>query len=88
MGRCGSVVVRERDKDTKGSEFDLGKLFSFFLIYRNPLDNTQKFSKCLKKGSDLLRKGKLRRPSQKRVYNHVSRSAQDPYDRGGVNVFS
>ena len=35
-GRCGSVVIRERDYDTKGpgsrARFDPGLRFSFFLI--------------------------------------------------------
>ena len=63
-GRCGNVVVRERDQDTKGpgsrSRFDPGLRFCFFLIEKLSITG-QKFSKCLKNGSDRLRKGQLRR---------------------------
>ena len=62
-GRCGSAVVRERDRDTKApgwrSGFDPALRFSFFL--KETLSITgQKCSKCLKNGSDRLRKGQLR----------------------------
>ena len=44
-GRCGSVVVRERDQDTKGpasgSRLDPGLRFSFFLI--GTLSITERF---------------------------------------------
>ena len=59
-GRCGSVVVRERDKDTKGlgsmSGFDPGLRFSVFLIETLSIAG-QEFCKCLTNGSDRLRKG-------------------------------
>ena len=63
-GRCGSAVVRKRDRDTKApgsrSGFDPAALrFSFFL--KETLSITgQKFSKSLKNGSNRLRKGQLR----------------------------
>ena len=63
-GRCGTLVVRERDWDTKdpGSlfGFDPGLRFSFFLIEALSITG-QTFSKCLKNGSDSLQKGQLRR---------------------------
>ena len=63
-GRCGSVVLRERDKDTKGLgsrfRFDPGLRFSFVLTEKLSITG-QKFSRCLKNGSDGLRKGQLRR---------------------------
>ena len=62
-GRCGSVVVRERGY--KRSEFkvragrpDPGFRLSFFLIETLSI-TSQKFSKCLKNGSDGLRKRQL-----------------------------
>ena len=60
--RCGSVVERERERDwiTKGPGSSPGLGFSFFLT--ETLSNTgQKVSKCLRNGSDRLRKGQLRR---------------------------
>ena len=65
-GHCSSrgTVVRERDEDSKGlgsrSRFDNGMRFSFFLIETLPITG-KKFSKCLKNGSDRLRKGQLHR---------------------------
>ena len=63
-GRCGTVVVRERDWDTKDPDswfgLDPGLRFSFFLIDALSITG-QKFSKCLKNGSDRLRKGQLHR---------------------------
>ena len=55
-GRCGSVVVRKRDKDTKGPGSTPELRISFFLIKTLSIKG-QKFSKCLKNGSDPLRKG-------------------------------
>ena len=49
-GRCGSVVVRERNWDTKGSSTTLGCDVLFVFFNRNTLN-----------GSDGLRKGNLRR---------------------------
>ena len=50
--RCGSVVVREREKDTKGQGLiDPGLRFSFFLIETFTITGP-KFSECLKDGSD------------------------------------
>ena len=59
-GRCGSAVVRERDRDTKAPGSTLAALrFSFFL--KETLSTTgKKFSKRLKNGSYRLRKGQLR----------------------------
>ena len=65
-GHCPScgTVARERDEDRKGpgsrSRFDPGLQFSFFLIETLPITG-QKSSKCLKNGSDRLRKGQLHR---------------------------
>ena len=62
LGRCGNVVVRERDLDTKSpgsrSRFDPWLRFSFFLIETLQLTG-QRFPKCLKNGSDRLRKEQL-----------------------------
>ena len=59
VSRCGSVVVRERDKDTKDQGLiDPGLRFSFFLIETLKITGP-KFSKCLKNGSDRGRKGQL-----------------------------
>ena len=56
-GRCGDVVVRERDKDRKGpgsrSEFDPEVRFSSVLI-ETVSKTSQKLSKCLKNGSERL----------------------------------
>ena len=50
-GRCGSVVVRKRDWDSR-SGFDPGSRFSFFLIETLSMTGH---------GRDRLRKGQLRR---------------------------
>ena len=61
-GWCGCLVASERGWDTKGmgssSRFDPGLRFSFFFIETLSITG-QKFSKCLKNGSDRLRKGQL-----------------------------
>ena len=57
-----SVVARERERDwdTKGPGSNAGLRFSFFLL--EALSKTgQSFSKCLRNGSDRLRKGQLPR---------------------------
>ena len=56
----GSVVVRERDKHTKGPGFESGLGMSFFLVEKLSII-VQKFSMCLKNSNDRLRKGKLYR---------------------------
>ena len=57
-GRCGTVVVRERDWDTKGPG-SWSRLGFFFLLIEALSITGQKFSKCLKTDSDRLRKGQL-----------------------------
>ena len=46
-GRCGTVVVRERDWDTKGP-VSWSRLRFFFLLIEALSITGQKFSKCLK----------------------------------------
>ena len=48
-GRCGSVVVRERDSDTKGPGSTLGCDFLSFFIKHSRVKN---FLSCHKNGSD------------------------------------
>ena len=61
-GRCGSVAVRERDKDRKdtGSRSRLDPMLPFCFFFIETLSITgQKFSICIKNGSDRLRKRQL-----------------------------
>ena len=75
-GRDGSVVVRKRDKDMKGSGsrsgFGPSLLFSFFSIETLSITD-QKFSESFKNGSDCLRKGTTAAGAVKITYYY------DPY---------
>ena len=75
-GRDGSVVVRKRDKDMKGSGsrsgFGPSLLFSFFSIETLSITD-QKFSESFKNGSDRLRKGTTAAGAVKITYYY------DPY---------
>ena len=83
-GRCGSVVVRERDKKRKVRVRGPGLTAlgcDFLSFNRNAFSITgQMFSKCLTNGSDRLRKGQLPRRSVKwrvmyRMSDHTKYSA-------------
>ena len=60
-GRCGSVVVRERDRIRKVQVRVLPWVVIYFLFNRKTFNTGQKFSRCLKNGSEGLRKGQMRR---------------------------